>query len=295
MNSVLAALNEDMLDGDKHASILLGQLDHNFIVATVFLADLTNILKKLIKIFQLDNLSLSQYKSSIDATIKKITVEFIGDGGVLPSYGIIFKNYLEQNNCPVPSFVKDYSLAMIKAINDRFPDSELFSSFKIFDPNELPDTESDLDLYGQKEIEFLDKFYGDGELMCDEYYEIIEKGKIIEEWNSLKFYLQSYKNMQMNFVESWKYILDIDDNFSFNYPNSMIIVKILLLIPFSNAHVERIFSEMKLIKNKLRNKMHVDTLNNHLMILLNGPDAQDFDFKKAYEHWINKKEKICKA
>ena len=41
--------------------------------------------------------------------------------------------------------------------------------------------------------------------------------------------------------------------------------------------------------------MHINTLNNHLMILLNGPDTQDFDFKKAYEHWINKKEEICKA
>ena len=94
----------------------------------------------------------------------------------------------------------------------------------------------------------------------------------------------------MNFVESWKYILDINDSFSFNYPNSTIIVKIVFLIPFSNAHVERIFSEMKLIKNKLRNQMHINTLNNHLMILLNGPDTRDFDLrKKAYEHWINKK------
>src|SRR6185369_7872323 len=88
MNSALAALNEDMLDGDKHANVLLGQLDHNFIVATMFLAVLTNILKRLIKIFQLDNLSLSQYKPNIDATIKEITMEFIGDSEVLPNYGI---------------------------------------------------------------------------------------------------------------------------------------------------------------------------------------------------------------
>ena len=65
----------------------------------------------------------------------------------------------------------------------------------------------------------------------------------------------------------------------------------MLLIPFSNAHVERIFSEMKFIKNKLRNKMDINTLNNHLMILLNGPDVQDFDFEKAYKHWENKKER----
>jgi hypothetical protein len=289
MNSVVDALNDDILEGDEHASILFGQLDHDFITATMFLADLTNILKKSIKIFQLDNLTLSQYKPKINATIKEITEAFIGDGEVPPSYGIIFKNYLERNSCPVPSFVKDYSLAMIRAINDRFPDSELFSSFKIFNPNELPDNENDLDLYGKEEIEFLEEFYGNIKQMDGEEYEIVEKGKLIEEWSSLKFYLQSCKNMEMNFIELWKHIFDTDDDFPFNYPNSMIIVKIALLIPFSNAHIERIFSDMKLIKNKLRNKMNINTLNNHLMILLNGPDIQNFDFEKAYEHWENKK------
>jgi len=97
MNSVLAALNDDMLEGDEHASVLFGQLDQDFISATMFLADLMNILKRLIKIFQLDNLSLSQYKPNIDAAIKEIIAEFIGDGEVLPNHGMILKNYLEEN------------------------------------------------------------------------------------------------------------------------------------------------------------------------------------------------------
>ena len=59
----------------------------------------------------------------------------------------------------------------------------------------------------------------------------------------------------MYFIQSWKHILDTDENFYFNYPNLTIIVKITLLILFSNAHVERIFSQTN-------------------------------------EHWINKKEKI---
>ena len=67
------------------------------------------------------------------------------------------------------------------------------------------------------------------------------------------------------------------------------ILKIALIVPLSNAQVERIFSQQNLIKNKLRNKMNINTLNNHLMILLNGPEIEDFDFEKAYEHWVNKK------
>ena len=35
--------------------------------------------------------------------------------------------------------------------------------------------------------------------------------------------------------------------------------------------------------------MSIDTLSNHLMILLNGPEIEDFDFEKAYKHWEGKK------
>ena len=83
--------------------------------------------------------------------------------------------------------------------------------------------------------------------------------------------------------------LDTDEDFSFNYPTISLILKIALIIPLSNAQVERIFSQQNLIKNNMRNKMSIDTLSNHLMILLNGPEIEDFDFEKAYKHWEGKK------
>jgi len=72
--------------------------------------------------------------------------------------------------------------------------------------------------------------------------------------------------------------LDNDETFSFNYSITTIILKITFIISLSNAHVERIFSQQNLIKSKLRNKMNIDTLNNHLMVLLNGPGIENFDF-----------------
>ena len=38
-----------------------------------------------------------------------------------------------------------------------------------------------------------------------------------------------------------------------------------------------------LIKNNLR------TLDDHLMILLNGPEIENFDYLKVLEHWEGKK------
>ena len=133
----------------------------------------------------------------------------------------------------------------------------------------LPDDDRELVLYGNQEIEFLGNFYGETKVVNEnEFSGIIDKEKLKEEWNSIKFYLQSYKNnnREMDFIQLWKHILDTDENVSFNYPTIILVVRIALLIPLSNAHVERIFSQTKLIKNNLRNKMQINTLDNHLMI-----------------------------
>jgi len=293
MNSVLSTLNDNIEEGDEHADVLSRQLDYTFILATMYLADLTNILKKLINTFQLEHLSISHFKSQLDATIETIETEFIGSEEIPPNYGTVFKKYLDDNNHnSIPSFVAEYSISIINAIKNRFPESELYSTFSIFDPKMLPDDDRELVLYGNQEIEFLGNFYGETKVVNEnEFSGIIDKEKLKEEWNSIKFYLQSYKNnnREMDFIQLWKHILDTDENVSFNYPTIILVVRIALLIPLSNAHVERIFSQTKLIKNNLRNKMQINTLDNHLMILLNGPEIQNFNFEKTYEHWTNQK------
>ena len=292
MKSVLSTLDDYIEEGDGLAKALYEQLDDNFISATMYLADLTNILKKLINTFQLEHLSVSHFNLQLDVAIKTIENEFIGSEEVPPNYGTIFKKYLEDNYNFIPSFVREYSIAIINAIKNRFPEYELYSAFSIFDPKELPDDDTELVLYGNQEIEILGNFYGKIKLVNEnEFSEIIDKEKLNQEWNSVKPYLQYYKNnnQEMDFIQLWQHILNTDDDFSFNYPTIVILVKIALLIPLSNAHVERIFSQMKLIKNNLRNKMHLNTLDDHLMILLNGPEIEDFDFLKAYEDWESKK------
>jgi len=43
-----------------------------------------------------------------------------------------------------------------------------------------------------------------------------------------------------------EHILDNDESFSSNHPTTTIILKIALIIPLSNAQVERIFSQQKI-------------------------------------------------
>jgi len=272
MKSVLSTLNDYIEEGDRLAEILYEQLDDTFISATMYLADLTNILKKLINAFQLKHLSISHFKLQL-----------------MVQYS---KKHLEDNYNFIPSFVREYSIAIINTIKNRFPEYELYNALSIFDPKELPDDDTELVMYGNQEIEILGNFYGEIKLVNEnEFNEIIDKEKLNQEWNSVKSYLQFYKNNNggMDFIQLWQHILDTDNDFSFNYPTILLVVKIALLIPLSNAHVERIFSQVKLIKNNLRNKMHLNTLDDHLMILLNGPEIEDFDFLKAYENWECKK------
>ena len=73
-----------------------------------------------------------------------------------------------------------------------------------------------------------------------------------------------------------------------DYPIIFKLIRLALIIPFSNAHVERVFSHHKLTKTKLRNWMNYDTLNMHLMIFLNSPDNfHSFDWNCAYNYWMN--------
>ena len=80
-------------------------------------------------------------------------------------------------------------------------------------------------------------------------------------------------------MEIWNHIFDVDDKFINNYPTISLLVEIALIVPLSNATVKRIFSHQNLIKTKLQNKLCTENLN-FLMILINGPDIEDFDFEK---------------
>jgi len=71
---------------------------------------------------------------------------------------------------------------------------------------------------------------------------MIEKGELIKEWSSVKFYLQSYKNTELEFIQLWKHVLDSDETFSFNYPiTTIIIIKLSFIILFSNTNFYIIF------------------------------------------------------
>ena len=71
--------------------------------------------------------------------------------------------------------------------------------------------------------------------------------------------------------------------------NILHLIEILLITPFSNGMLERMFSRMLRVKNYWRNKLGRDRLEALLRISEEGPSIEDFKPDIAIESWYNEK------
>ncbi|CAB5202312.1 unnamed protein product [Rhizophagus irregularis] len=165
LNSIISSLQTDILvndDGADLAKKLLEELDPNFILATKFLADLFDVLQRLIKAFQGDFITLSDVHYHLNSTILAIQTMFIGDDNTPPTYEKHLLEYIESNNLSIssiPNSFSQFSSSIIQNIEKRFPDSDFHYSMRIFDAQQLPLTQTLINQYGEKEIEIVGEFY----------------------------------------------------------------------------------------------------------------------------------------
>ncbi len=171
----------------------------------------------------------------------------------------------------------------------RFPNDNLYYSLRIFDPHEMPLDKNALKNYGEEDLLDLIHFYGKKKRINNEEYALIDGNEIKKEWDLAKNFIASYRYArECKFAECW-YKIFSTTHFRDQFPNLTILIDLSLIIPFSNAVVERVFSRQNLIKTNLRNRMHIDTLNMHLHVSLNGPQIfEKFNYLAAYNHWASK-------
>ncbi|CAG8488403.1 334_t:CDS:2 [Cetraspora pellucida] len=209
LDSVKDALNYDVITAknkqdQKKAKELLNNLDPNFTLITKFLADLMFILTKLINIFQRDYVNISDVQFNLDITISTITTQFIGNENATPTYGTFLREYLEKNSinsAQIPSSITEFAKAIIKGLKSRFPNTSLYNSMKIFEPNLLPRKDSDFSNYGEAEIELLANFYDndkqtkDGKIVTA----LIDKQELKQEWRLVKEIIKTMR--EFNLIE----------------------------------------------------------------------------------------------
>ncbi|CAG8816153.1 17705_t:CDS:2, partial [Cetraspora pellucida] len=264
LKSVKEALLEELTTNQQAAS-LLTDIDQEFEIITMFLADYFFIMEKLICIFQSDYISFTDIQQYITMTIDAIRAQFIGNNEVLLTYGPNLLEYMAKNNLnldQLPIFIFEFALATIESLNNRFPNRELFDALKIFDPEQLPNLDNELSNYSNEKIKFLGDFYRLEKIVEDKKFKPpLSKQLLINEWGLVKFFLKNYRSVK--FVNAWNLIFT-KTSFLLDFPATLTLIQISLIISVSNAAVKRVFSRQNLIKTRLHNQMSIDTLNDHL-------------------------------
>lgn len=174
---------------------------------------------------------------------------------------------------------------LIKNLEDRFRDISAIAAFDIFNPAKLPiaPTDDDMDSfleYGNTQIEEL----------STQYQGVVASSECcLEEWNSYRQYLrESCVHLKHSEV-----IQDLCTNQTVAaiFPNMSALAKICRVVPVHTADVERTFSQLKLIKIRIRNRMQEKTLDSLLRIAIEGPSVEQFPLKEAVTLWAKKKKR----
>jgi len=170
-------------------------------------------------------------------------------------------------------------------------EKNFFKNFQIFNFETFPSKpKKELYDYGNKEIEKLSQHY----LQNDDEY-CLDKEIIIFQWKKLKIKLvdESNKTPQENLhLKEKKFLHYILSNpyFQVGFNGILQIIEIYSVLPCSNAQVERGFSAMNRIKTKIRNKLLPETLNELMILDLNGVNSSEWALKRIPE-WFSYWEK----
>ena len=105
-----------------------------------------------------------------------------------------------------------------------------------------------------------------------------EVSKVSEEWLTLKAHvIPIVKNhKKVKYHQIWKKVLENSD-LKKECENVLHVIKILLIIPFTNAKVKQLFSRMNRVKTIERNRLDRDCLHLYLQVGQEGPDIEEFD------------------
>ena len=181
-----------------------------FVAALSLLADVLPHVCKLSRTLQSSSLDFSILNPVKDSCINNIQRQITTPGKYFSEVDDLIDLLKEgQHTINVTDGIKNqfetqvrkpYLEKLIENLNNRFPRVELLSAFSIFNPSELPESESELDLYSETEIDCLLTHYSLGPLAL-----IPEDVK--EEWKHFKVFLASSNLKDHTYKELAEFLL----------------------------------------------------------------------------------------
>ena len=187
---------------------------------------------------------------------------------------------------------RPYIQSVIDHISNQLKSSDVYSCFSVFDPRLLPDDEQQLSNYGESKVQTLTDFYGRVQSVSFEgktnrSIPGIDGDETKAEWRFFrKVLFKEYSNISMD-----KVISNLtNDAIGAAFPNLVTLASLAILLPVTTATVERSFSDMNLIKTRLRNRLGEESLDRTMRICIEDPDTlNDDELKDIVTHWKEQK------
>ena len=284
-----------------------GALCKLFTIAAIYLLDFTvPQVAKLSKALQTEQIDLSLISSLVDATVQSL------DDAVLPGANWVLElldNIDDLKTATKVTIDADKILSFqntiakplvadLKAnITSRFASSNaVVSALSIFDPRKVPKQDSvSLPTYGEESVGKLIAHYGeDREAETVDGEETVKAAmistEIRTEWKTFRQLL--VKQPQDTTASQLKELVS-NDMLKAMFPNLNKIASIGLTIPVSTASVERSFSQMKMIKTRLRNSLSDCSLSHLMRIAIEAPEVlSESDLEEIVDVWQRKSRRV---
>ena len=279
--------------GDAGAAGLVNLMTRfDFLATLCLMCEVLPTINRLSLQFQVSHINFSTVSTSLAATIAilkaKKEVDLTGTISGLEAQGIKIKTKLT-----IPEEVANFRIktqapfidAIIDNIEARFQNSEFLASFsKIFNPQS----------YGTSKVQ-PDEMCSHAAKLCEQFG--LPKDTAINEMKDFIFYVQAAGDInlsQSDFLT--KLTIKSDSNvYCATFPSLCKLAHIYKVLPPHTSDCERDFSQMKLIKTDIRNRMGEDTLDYLLRINIAGPPIEQFPFGKAVKLWSEKKDRRYKV
>ena len=273
-------------------------------VMALFLLDFVlPLVAKLSKCLQAEKLDLTVISGLVDSTLHTL------DDALLPAANWVLElletreaieaaTSIEVTTDAITSFQENVAKSFVTDlkgnISRRFSSQDIVASFSIFDPSKLPQKDSsDLSSYGDEFLGILEEHYGkdlpatsvEGEEQL--IMPALVSSDIHTEWKTYRRYITTQPK-----EETKKLLKELATNSMLvaMFPNLSALASICLSIPVGTASVERSFSQMKMIKTRLRNRLGERNLAHLMRIAIETPE--ELPNEKIVDIWNRKPRRI---
>ena len=176
---------------------------------------------------------------------------------------------------------KDFISNLISNLEKRFPQesTNLVNAFSVLALRGV-NFDNNLNEWGNEKLDTLITFYGNAEY--------VDAQATKAEWSTLKRLVIDQRYPTGHLDTLWPIIHQHHKDM---FPNLVKLASIAMVLPVHTADVERGFSAQNMVKTHLRNRIKAETLQNLLVIKIEGPPMAEFDFQSALSIFNKKKDR----